>query len=70
MTVRQLIETLQTYDMNLPVCYRCCSEYTLLRADELKIFKLQPARSDGWVANLWKGEPELRMVDYLVFPGN
>ena len=70
MTVRQLIEALQAYDMNLPVCYRCWSEHILLTASELKVKRLQPPRPDGWVHAVWTGEPALRTVDYLVFPGN
>lgn len=68
-TVGQLVEFLKTQPKNLPVAYRCCSEYDSLSVDQIEVMKLQPARPDGWVHSTWDDD-DLRTVEYLVFPGN
>jgi hypothetical protein len=67
MTVRELIEKLQEFDPDLPVCYELHSEQLMMEPDQLKVQQLQPARADGWVPDARYGEPT---VSYLVFPGN
>jgi len=76
-TVRQLIEWLQTQDQNLEVLFECCSDFSPLA------LTLEPGRS-------WDNVPEVRKAiktqnewitrfesgikgevkEYLVFPGN
>lgn len=70
MTVKELRDHLASFPDDLPVCYRCYSEYTLLKTDGLEVKQLQPARKDGWVHDAWAGEPKRTLVSYLVFPGN
>ena len=75
MTVEDLIVKLSSYPKRLPVAYACCSEYTLLEAEQLRVVWLQPARPDGWVANDWSTRKSaqdkvIATVQYLVFPGN
>ena len=67
MQVNELIKILQTMPPDLPVVYRCCSEYCLLDEEDLKIDTLGPARGDGWVHEKRPDRPTQR---YLVFPGN
>lgn len=67
MTVKELIEILNTYDQTLPVVYGIFSEQCLLIAEDLKVKNLCEARPDGWVQDERKDMPT---VQYLVFPGN
>lgn len=67
MTVAELIEFLKTQRQDLPVVYQCYSEYMSLEADDIKVQKLQPARSDGWVHH---ARPDRETIDHLTFPGN
>ena len=69
MTVKELIKTLKTYPADLPVVYRCCSEYHILEAHELSIEQLHPTRADGWVHDYFDRDDPQR-VPYLAFPGN
>lgn len=72
MTVKELIETLQTFDPALPIVYSCCSEWTTLAACDLSTIQLHPSRADGWVHDYWKQtDPEnVQRIPYLAFPGN
>lgn len=70
MTVRELIELLQTYPQDLRVAYRLCSEHKLLEKDEITIEKLQFARPDGWLHDMWKGIKSDQEETYLVLPGH
>ena len=65
MTVRQLIDHLQTFDPTLPIVYSCCSEWTELDAEDIQVQKLQKARKDGWVHNFDRAQC---VVEYLTFP--
>ena len=67
MKVSDLIEYLQTQPQHLTVVYRCCSEPSVLQADEIKIKKLCAERPDGWVQNL---RDDSLTREYLVLPGN
>lgn len=49
MTVKELIEVLQTFDPELPVAYDKWSECMLLAKEDLQIRTLQKPRPDGWV---------------------
>lgn len=67
MTVKELIEFLQTQPKDLPVAYTCCSEQDTLEACQISVQQLCKARVDGWVAN---ERPDKSTIPYLVFPGN
>jgi len=67
MTVRELIELLQTKPQDIPVAYAIYSEHCLLEADDIRIEALCEPRNDGWVAD---ARPDKPTRDYLVFPGN
>lgn len=67
MTVAELIAFLQTQPQDLPVAYRCYSEYCLLEVKDIEVKHLCPPRSDGWVAN---ERPDKPTQDYLTLPGN
>ena len=67
MKVSDLIEYLQTQPQHLDVIYACCSEYVMLRAEEIKVEEHCEARPDGWVHTKRCDKPERT---YLVLPGN
>lgn len=67
MTVAGLIAFLQTKPQDLPVAYRCYSEWNMLRAEDIDIKALCPPRVDGWVHDR---RPDVTPQDYLTFPGN
>lgn len=67
MTVKELIKVLKQYEGDMPVCYRCCSEYSLLSPDQLRVVELQEPRRDCWVG---EKRPDKPSIPYLVFPGN
>jgi hypothetical protein len=68
--VKDLIEYLKTFDKNLPVAYKMHSEAKLLILEDIQTKKLQPARSDGWVHDIWGVDKMLPEIEYLLFPGN
>lgn len=67
MTVKELIEKLQTFPQDLPVAYNLYSEYCLLEAKDIRLETLGVARADGWVHFRRPGEPT---AEYVLFPGN
>lgn len=67
MTVAELIEFLKTQRLDLPVAYRCCSEWVLMEADDIGVTHLCHPRPDGWVHD---HRPDKPSMEYLVFPGN
>jgi len=67
MTVKDLIEFLQTQPQNLPVAYCCYSEQCLLGKEQIKIVSLSEPRPDGWIHSKREGKPS---QDYLLLPGN
>lgn len=67
MTVKELIDFLQTMPQSLPVAYAIYSEYSLLEAKDIHINKLCLPRSDGWIHDR---RPDKPAQDYLIFPGN
>ena len=67
MKVKELIKFLQMQPQDLTVAYTCCSEQSLLEANEICIKELCEVRADGWVANKRPDKPKAL---YLVFPGN
>ena len=69
-TVKELIKYLKTFDQNLPVAFKCCSEYDSLDLEEVTVKELQSPRADGWIHTEWSGKPELPKIKYVVFPGN
>lgn len=70
MTVKELIEYLKEFPQDLSVAYQIHSEHKLMESDNIKIEKLQPARLDGWIHDVWMGDSKLEEIKYLVFPGN
>ncbi len=67
MTVKDLIEFLQTQQQDLPVAYSCYSEQVLLQADEIVERDLCYPMVDGWIQNK---RPDMPTQKYLLFPGN
>jgi len=67
MTVKELIDFLQSKPQDLPVAFALYSEYALLRAEDIQIKALCWPRPDGWVHH---SRPDKPTHDYLVFPGN
>lgn len=67
MTVKELIEFLQTQPQDLQVAYRCFSEQLLLDGEDILILTASEPRPDGWIQNLREDMPS---QTYLMFPGN
>lgn len=67
MTVKELIEFLQTQPQHLVVAYQCYSEYNTLTSQSIQIRELSRQRDDGWIAD---SRPDKPTQTYLVFPGN
>ncbi len=67
MTVKELYDLLATYPSDMPIAYRCYSEWCLLEAKDIEIKPLCPPRVDGWVHD---ARPDKPTQDYLTFPGN
>lgn len=67
MTVKELIEILQTHPQDLQVVFMCYSEWCLMEANNIKVRHLCEPRSDGWVHN---ARPDKPTQAYLAFPGN
>jgi len=67
MTVKELIEFLQTQPQEIQVAYRCCSEYDILDAKYIEIKELCAPRPDGWVQ---AARPDMQAFQYLCFPSN
>lgn len=66
-TVKDLIQFLQSKPQDMPVVYKCYSEYSSLELWEIKCKNLCVSRPDGWVH---EARPDTNTVEYLVFPGN
>lgn len=69
-TVQDLINHLQSFPKDIPVCFAMHSEYKLMRLVDVTVEEMQPHRPDGWVASRWSGKPVLPTIKYAVFPGN
>jgi len=67
MTVKELIEILQSKPQDIPVAYRCYSEWCLLESDDIGVQPLCLPRADGWVHD---ARPDKPKTDYLTLPGN
>lgn len=67
MTVGELIGLLATYQKDLPVAYRMCSEQVLLEAKDIEVVDLCHPRPDGWIQDK---RPDMPTQQYLLFPGN
>lgn len=67
MTVKELIEFLQTQPQDLQVIYQCYSEACLLEKEDINIVERCLPRRDGWVANK---RPDKPTKEYLELPGN
>lgn len=67
MTVKELIEFLQTQPQDLQVCYGLFSEQCLLQAKKIKVEELGEMRPDGWIPNK---RPDQPTQTFLRFPGN
>lgn len=63
MTVKELIELLQSQPQELQVVYSKFSEYCLLEASDVVVDNLCEARADGWVACR---RPDKPTQEYLV----
>ena len=68
MTVKELIEFLQTQPQDLPVAYELYREYAMLHStDQIKVIEACLPREDFWIARERPDRPTQR---YLTFPGN
>jgi len=67
MTVKDLINILETQPQDLEVIYRCFSEFCLLEKSDIQVLTAGLPREDGWVAFKRKDKPTR---EYLSFPGN
>lgn len=67
MTVKELIEFLQTKPPHLSVAYHLHSEQLLLEAKDIEIKSFCLPRPDGWIQD---ARPDKPTQEYLVFPGN
>lgn len=67
MTVKELIDLLQTHPANLLVGYRCYSEQVLLEAKDIEVVEACDPRHDGWIQDK---RPDRPVRQYLMFPGN
>lgn len=67
MTVKELIEFLQTQPQDLQVIYNLYSEYCLLETRDIVIEECCEPRPDGWVPAKRPDKPTQR---YVTFPGN
>jgi len=66
-TVSDLIDFLKNQRQDLPVAYRCFSEFVLMEVSEIEISELCHPRADGWVHD---NRPDKPTMEYIVFPGN
>lgn len=67
MTVKELIEFLETKPQDLQVAHELYSEQYLLEAKDIDIRGCCEPRNDGWVQN---ERPDMPSQEYLIFPGN
>lgn len=67
MTVKELIEHLKTQPQGALVAFKCFSEQCLLEKQDIELQNLCEPRPDGWIQN---ERPDMRTIQYLVFPGN
>ena len=67
MTVRELIEFLETQPQEIQVAYRAFSEQCLLEKEKIHVCTLCKPREDGWIQDY---REDKESCDYLVFPGN
>lgn len=67
MTVKELIEFLETQPQHLDVAYHICSEQQLLDKSDIRVVELCEPRNDGWVADK---RPDQPTRTYLLFPGD
>ena len=66
-TIKELIQHLETFDQDLPVAFQVFSEQCLLDINQIKVHELCEPRPDGWVQDK---RPDKNSIKYLVFPGN
>ena len=67
MTVKELIDFLQTHPPGMLVGYRIFSEQCLLEADDIQVVGCCDPRPDGWIQD---ARPDKPTRQYLIFPGN
>jgi hypothetical protein len=66
MTVKELIEILQTKPQDIQVAYRLYSEWCLLEEEDIGVEPLCEPRPDGWVH---ARRPDKPTQDYLTLSG-
>lgn len=67
MTVKELIEFLQTQPQDIQVAFCMYSGQVLLEIKDIGIIEACVARPDGWVQDK---RPDMPTQTYLLFPGN
>lgn len=67
MTVKELIEFLETQPQDIDVAYFKYSDQCLLEKSDISVVELGMLRADGWVHSKRPDQPS---KPYLLFPGN
>jgi hypothetical protein len=67
MTVKDLIDLLQSKPQELQVAYYLYSEMCLLEAKSIEVEEYCQPRPDGWIQHK---RPDMPTQRYLMFPGN
>lgn len=68
MTVKELIEFLQTQPQDIQVAFRQYSEYRLIELNDIDVQEHCEVRPDGWVQH--RRPDDYPTQQYLMFPGN
>jgi len=67
MTVKELIEFLETKPQDMLVAYGLYSEQCLMEKGQIDVREGCEHRDDGWIQN---ARPDMPTQNYLLFPGN
>jgi len=67
-TVKELIEKLQTFDPNLSVAYAQYSEYTAMKPED--IWPAELFDNGGYLSHPYRKKDHALVKTFLLFPGN
>lgn len=67
MIVKELIEFLQKQPQDMLVAHKFCSDWELIRLEDIDMVEAGEPRSDGYIH---AKRPDRLIVKYLLFPGN
>lgn len=68
LTVGKLRTLLAAYPDDMPVCYRCCSQWTQMYARE--VAPLRAFDNGGYVSEVFDEHGGRKATTWLAFPGN